>query len=265
MRAIWKGHIRFSLVTIPVQIYSAIESKGNISFKQLHDHDNGRISYKKVCKSCKEEVPYKNIVKGYEYEDDQYVVFTKKELEAIKLDSTRTIDIEAFVDISEVHPSRYESVSFIGPNGEVAHATYALLRDTLAQTQKAGIGRIILRDREDVVLLAPYDNGIIMYKLRYPYELRDIKNVPELPETIELDQAQVELAKTLVSTMEKDFTEIDFSDRYRIALDDLVQDKIAGKEIISMEDDAAPSVPVVDIMSVLKESVEKAKSLKKGA
>jgi len=141
MRSIWKGHIRFSLVTIPIQIFNAINRGSNISFNQLCKKDMGRVSYRKVCRSCNEELGMKDIVKGYEYTDDQYVVLEKQELDSIKLKSTRAIDIEAFVDINEVHPSRFEATYFVGPNGDVAKKTYGLFCEVLRRSGKAGVGR----------------------------------------------------------------------------------------------------------------------------
>jgi len=262
MRSMWKGHIRFSLVTIPIQIFNAVEKKNNISFKQLHKEDKGRVGYNKVCKTCNTTVPFADIVKGYEYEPDQYVVFEKSELEAIKLKSTRAIDIEAFVDISEVHPSRFEAVYFVGPNGEVASKTFNLFCQTLKKTGKAGIGRIILRDKEDVVLLTAEKNALIMYKLRYPNEVRSMDKVPDIVES-EIDEAQLKLAETLVASLETTFDKVNFDDRYRDALMELVQSKIEGKEIVRIEDEVEK--PVVDIMSALKASIDAAKELKKGA
>jgi len=205
MRSIWKGHIRFSLVTIPIQIFNAIESGNNISFKQLHNEDNGRISYKKVCTSCEEEVPYGDIVKGYEYEPDQYVILKKEEFASIKLKSNRAIDVDAFVDVNEVHPSRFEAVYYVGPNGEIAIKTFNLFRKALLKTNKAGVGRIILRDREDVVLLTAQGDGLVMYKLRYPYELRKMEDVPDLKD-VEVDETQLKLAETLIASLDKGFT-----------------------------------------------------------
>jgi len=264
MRSVWKGHIRFSLVTIPIQIFNAIEYKGNISFKQLHKADNGAVGYDKVCRSCNVKVPKEDIVKGYEYEPDQFVIIADEDIEKIKLKSTKAIDIEAFVDIEEVHPSRYESVYFVGPNGEVAQKTYSLFCQTLIKSKKAGIGRIILRDREDVVMLVPHQNGLIMYKLRYPYEVRSIEKVPDLPEKPEVDETQLKLAQTLVDSLSTKFEEVDFEDRYRDAIIELVNNKVDGKETVSMSD-AEEDTPVVDIMSALKESIEKAKKAKKSA
>lgn len=261
MRSVWKGHIRFSLVNIPIQIFNAVESKGNLSFNQLHNKDHGRVKYKKVCASCEEEVPYGDIVKGYEYQPDQYVVLQPEELATLKLQSTKSIDIEAFVEMDEVPASRYEAVYFVGPNGEGAQKTFSLFCQTLKKSGKAGVGRIILRDREDVVLIKPRKHGLVMYKLRFPYELRSIDDVPDLVE-IEVDQAQLDLAQTLVSSLEKPFSEIDFTDRYKDALLELVEDKINGKEIIP-KIESAESAPVVDIMDALKASIEAAKEKKK--
>ena len=257
MRSIWKGHIRFSLVTIPIQIFTAIESKSKISFRQLHGEDNGRISYKKICTSCEKEVPFGDIVKGYEYEPDQYVVLTKEEMNSVKLESTKAIDIEAFIDLNEVHPTRFETVYFIGPNGDVATKTFSLLLQTLKKSNKAGVGRVILRDKEDVVLITPQGEGLLMYKLRYPNELRKMENVPNLG-TVEVDKKQMELAETLVESLSTTFDKINFDDNYKDALMDLVNSKIEGKEIITIDDDKKDK-PVVDIMDALKASIEAAK------
>lgn len=263
MRSIWKGHIRFSLVTIPIQIFNAIERNNDIRFKQLHNKDNGPVGYDKVCRSCNTKVASQDIVKGYEYEPDQFVVIAKSELDSLKLKSTRAIEIEAFVDISEVHPSRFEAVYFVGPNGEIAQKTFNLFTHTLKKSKKAGVGRIILRDREDVVMIVAEGKGLIMYKLRYPYEVRQMEDVPDLKE-MEIDEEQLKLAETLVSSLATSFDKVDFEDRYRDAVMDLVQNKVEGKEVVTISEDEEDK-PVVDIMAALKASIEDAKNLKKGA
>ena len=263
MRSVWKGHIRFSLVTIPIQVFNAVETGNTISFNQLHKEDNGRIAYHKVCRTCDKKVSSKEIVKGYEYSKDQYVVLEKKEFDAIKLKSTRAIDMEAFVDIAEVHPSRYEAVYFVGPAGEVAKQTFGLFTEVLRRSNKAGVGRIVLRDKEDVVLLVPEGKGLMMYKLRYPYEVRSMDDVPDLDD-IEIDEKQMELAETLVNSLATTFDQVDFSDRYRDALLDIVNQKIEGKEIVTSSDEEYEA-PVIDIMDALKASIEEAKNMKKGA
>jgi DNA end-binding protein Ku len=262
MRSIWKGHIRFSLVTIPVQIFNGLEAATELSFKQLHDKDNGKINYKKVCSSCQEEVPFGNIIKGFEYEPERYVVFKKDELDNVKLKSTKVIDIEAFVDIAEVHPSRFEALYFVGPNGDIANPTYNLLKQSLLKSGKAGVGKVVIREREDVVLLMPEKEGIIMYKLRYPNEVRSVKDIPDVKDT-PVDAAQLNLADTLISSMVKPFGDIVFKDTYVDAVMSMVQEKVSGKQVVSIES-SEESAPVVDIMEALKRSIEEAK-LKKGA
>ncbi|MBK9735327.1 MAG: Ku protein [Saprospiraceae bacterium] len=262
MRSIWKGHIRFSLVTIPVQVFNGLETEKELSFKQLHDHDNGKINYKKVCSICHEEVPFGNITKGYEYEPDKYVVFKKDELENVKLKSTKIIDIEAFVNIAEVHPSRFEALYFVGPNGDIANPTFNLLKQALLNSGKAGVGKLVLREREDVVLLMPEKDGIIMYKLRYPYEVRNISEVPDIKE-LPVDQKKLELVNTLINSMVKPFSEVEFIDHYRDAVMEMVSEKVSGKEVINI-DTPDEEAPVVDIMEALRKSIEASKE-KKGA
>lgn len=262
MRSIWKGHVRFSLVTIPVQLFSAIETKNNVSFRQIHKEDNGRVGYNKVCRECDQTLTKEDIVKGYEYEKDQYAIFTEQELESVRIESTRAIDITAFISVGEVHPSRFEAVYYLGPNGDVAQDTFSLLRTALESTNKVGIGRLALRDREDVVLLAPYGKALILYKLRYPYEIRSVDAVPNISnKAVEVEQLQ--LATTLIASMTKSFDEVNFEDAYQSALLDLVKSKIDGKEIIQVEETNVTSV--VNIMDALKSSIDAAKKLKKGA
>lgn len=160
-----------------------------------------------------------------------------------------------------MHPTRFETFYFVGPNGDVAVKTFNLFTKTLKNSGKAGVGRIILRDKEDVVLLKEHKGGLLMYKLRYPYELRKMENVPNLEET-EVDQAQLDLAQTLVASLTKSFEEVSFEDRYRDALMKMVENKVDGKQIISIAEEEQDT-PVVDIMSALKKSIADAK--KKGA
>ena len=259
MRAIWKGFIRFSLVNIPIKLYSAIESGATLSFKQLHKEDNGQVGYKKVCKTCETTLSTDDIVKGYEYEPGHYVIIDKQDFEKIRLKSTKVIDIEAFVDASEIHPTLFDTPYFIGPDGEVAAKSYHLLCETLKETNKIGVGRVVLRDREHTVVISPHDGGMLIYKLRYPDELRNINSVPQL-QAGETDTSQIDLAKTLVDTMTKPFSELELKDRYKTALIEMIHAKIEGKEVVAAAEESAP---VVDIMTALKESIEQAKAQKK--
>lgn len=258
MRSMWKGHLRFSLVTIPIQIFNAVDASGEIKFNQLHGSDNGKINYKKVCSECEKEVPMADIVKGYEYAPDQYVVLKAEELDNIKLASNKAIDIQAFVDIAEVHPTRFEAVYYIGPQGAIAIPTFNLLYKALKKANKAGVGRIVLREKEDVVLLVPENQGLIMYKLRYPNELKKMADVPDLKDEA-VDEAQLQLADTLINSLSKKFEEINFKDQYKDAVLEIVNQKVAGKETVTLTE-AAASAPVVDIMTALKQSIDQAKA-----
>ena len=259
MRAIWKGHIRFSLVTIPVRIYNAIETSQQISFKQLHRDDNGPVGYDKVCRKCNETVSQEDIVKGYPYEPDSYVVIEPEDIQKIKLKSTKVIEIEGFVDPKDVPSTLYDTPYFAGPDGEVAAKAYALLCETLKKTGKMGIGKVVLRDRESVMLLSAQDKGLVLYKLRWPKEMRKINDIPLLEEAT-ADKSELKLAETLVSSMTKKFKDIKIQDKYKEALVEMIQAKVDGKEIVTVEEEEKP---VVDIMSALKESIDQAKKEKK--
>ena len=260
MRPIWKGHIRFSLVTIPIRIYNAIETSETISFKQLHKKDNGQIGYDKKCEKCSQLVKNEEIVKGYQYEPDQFAIIEPDDLNKLKLKSTKVIEIEGFIDASEVHPTLYDTPYFAGPDGDIAAKTYALLCHTLRESGKMGIGKVVIRDRESVVLLSPQEKGLLLYKLRYPNEVRKITEVPDLESVSRADKDQLKLAKTLVDSMSKPFSQIQLRDKYKDAVRELIKAKIDGKEIVTVEEEEKP---VVDIMTALKESIEQAKKVKK--
>ncbi len=259
MRAIWKGHIRFSLVTIPVRIYNAVDTDQTIRFNQLHKEDHGPIGYDKKCKKCNKVVTSQEIVKGYPYEPDRFVIVEKEDLDKLKLKSTKIIEIEGFIDASEVHPTLYEAPYYAGPDGPVAVKAYALLAATLKETGKMGIGKVVLRDREDVVMIAPHENGICLYKLRSPKEVRSIADVPQI-DSKGVDKKQLELAKNLVESMETTLDKLDLTDKYNDALREMIEAKIEGKQIVTVEEEEKP---IVDIMTALKQSIEQAKAQRK--
>ena len=256
MRAIWKGHIRFSLVTIPIRVYNAIDSGQTISFNLLSKEGHNQVSYEKKDKVTGKTLRTEDIVKGYQYEPGQFVIINDEDFTKVKLKSTRVIDIEGFVLASEVHPTLFDAPYFIGPDGEIAAKTYSLLAKTLKESGKVGVGRVVLRDRETVVLLTPEKNGILLYKLRYPKEVKSISEVPQLLEDVKVDKEQVKMAKMLVDSMSRKFTQIEMKDHYQDALRGMIQAKIEGKEIVTV---AEEETPVVDIMTALKASIEKAK------
>jgi DNA end-binding protein Ku len=259
MRSIWKGHIQFSLVTIPVRIYNAVDTEETIAFKQLHKEDNGAVGYEKKCKKCGKALTAEEIVKGYEFEPEQYVIVSADDFAKIKLKSTKVIEIEGFIDATDVHPSLFEAPYLAGPDGVVAAKSYSLLTAALRASGKVGIGKVALRDREETVMIAPQDGGIMLYKLRQPNEVRKMDDVPQL-ERREVNKDELKLSISLVESMASSLKEIDLSDRYRDALREVIEAKIAGREVV-----AAPEVmaPVIDIMTALKQSIEQTKAKKK--
>jgi DNA end-binding protein Ku len=256
MRAIWKGHIRFSLVTIPIRVYNAIDSAQTLSFNLLSKEGHNPVAYEKKDKVTGQTLRQEDIVKGYQYEPGQFVIIDDEDFGKVRLKSTRLIEIEGFVKATEVHPSLFEAPYYLGPDGEVAAKTYALLCKTLKESGKVGVGRVVLRDRESVVLLTPEKNGILLYRLRYPNEVKNIGEVPQLLEDVKVDKAQIKMAKMLVDSMSRQFVDIEMKDNYQDALRDMIQAKIEGKEIVSVTEEEAP---VVDIMTALKASIAKAK------
>ena len=259
MRSIWKGHIRFSLVTIPIRIYNAVDTEETIRFQQLHKEDNGAVGYEKKCKKCGKSLTAEEIVKGYEFEPEQYVIVSADDFTKIKLQSTKVIEIEGFIDAAEIHPTLYEAPYLAGPDGAVAAKTYSLLSEALKASGKVGLGKVVLRDREETVMIAPQDGGIILYKLRQPNEVRKMDDVPQM-ERREANKDELKLSISLVESMASTLKEIDMTDRYRDALREVIEAKIAGREVVT-----APEVekPVVDIMTALKQSIEQTKAKKK--
>ena len=259
MRSIWKGHIRFSLVTIPIRIYNAVDTEETIRFQQLHKEDNGAVGYEKKCKKCGKSLTAEEIIKGYQFEPEQYVIVSQEDLAKIKLQSTKLIEIDGFIDAAEVHPTLYEAPYLAGPDGVVAAKTYSLLSEALKASGKVGIGKVVLRDREETVMIAAQDGGIILYKLRQPNEVRKMDDVPQV-ERKEVNKDELKLSISLVESMASSLSEIDMTDRYRDALREMIEAKIAGREVV-----VAPEAekPVVDLMTALKQSIEQTKAKKK--
>lgn len=255
MRAIWKGHIQFSLVTIPVRIYNAIDAGQSISFNLLSKEGHNPVSYEKKDKVTGETLKNDDIVKGYQYEPGQYVIIDQEDFEKVRLKSEKVIEIQGFVDASEVQPSLFEVPYYIGPDGDVAAKTYGLLAETLKQSNKLGVGKVVLRDRETPLLLSPHEKGIVMYRLRYPNEVRNINEVPLLKD-IKADKEQLKLAKTLVDSMTVPFSTIEMKDHYTEKLREIIEAKVEGKEVVVVEEEAPK---VVDIMTALKASIDAAK------
>src|SRR5690349_12846129 len=206
MRSIWKGHIRFLLVAIPIRVYNAIEASEKIQFNQLHREDFGPVGYDKRCKKCSQIVTNDQITKGYQYEPDRYALVEPDEIAKIKIKTTKAIDIIGFVDSSEIPRTFDDAPYYLGPDGAVAEKPYALLRQVLKDTGKVGLAKVVLRDREDLVAVFPLENGIVLQKLRYPAEIRKMQDVPEVDAAPKIDKKELQLATSLVEQMVTSFS-----------------------------------------------------------
>ncbi len=254
MRSIWKGHIRFLLVAIPVRIYNAIEASEKIQFNQLHREDFGPIGYDKRCKKCGQVVTNDEITKGYQYESDRYAIVEPEEIAKVKIKTNKAVDIMGFVDASEIPPTFYDAPYYAGPDGPVSEKPYALLRQVLKDTGKVGLAKVVLRDREDLVAVFPHEEGIVLQKLHYPAEVRSMRDVPELDGAQKLDKKELSLATNLVEQMVTSFSDIDTVDHYHEALRKLIDSKIKGKKVTEFE--KIEEVPRLDIMTALKKSLQ---------
>ncbi|HXF36643.1 MAG TPA: Ku protein [Actinomycetota bacterium] len=256
-RAMWKGAISFGLVTIPVAVYPATEER-SLRFNQLHAKDDGRIRYKRVCSVCGEEVPYDEIVKGYEYEKDRYVTLTDEELDAVPVESSRAIDIERFVDLEEIDPIYFKKSYYLVPE-EVGAKAYVLLREAMSRDGKVGIAKVSFRDKEHLAALRFKDRAFVLETMFWPDEIREAEGVDV---DAEVRPQEVEMARQLIESLSGPFDPEAYRDEYREKLLEIVERKVAGEEITVAEEAEAPQ-KVVDLMAALKASVEAAKQKEK--
>lgn len=254
-RSMWKGAITFGLITIPVGLYSATESTG-ISFHLLDAEDGSRIRYRRINESTGEEVDWEDTVKGFEYESGKYVTFTREELDRIPSESHRTIDVVQFVDVDEIDPVYFDTTYYIAPD-EVGVKAYALLAKALDVSDRVGIAKVTLREKEHLAALRPYDGMLVLDTMRWPNEIRvadfDVLEDPPAPSDQELA-----MAGQLIDQLTDRFDPALFRDTYRDRLDEAIQAKIAGEDIVVAEEEP-PSDKVVDLLEALRSSVEQTK------
>ncbi len=254
MKTMWKGAISFGLVSIPVRVYTATDEK-TLRFNQLHEKDHGRIRYKRVCAKDGEEVPYDEIVKGYEYEKDHYVVLSDDELDSVPVESSRAIDIEQFVDISEIDPVYFKKSYYLAPE-ETGVKAYSLLREALREGGKVGIAKVSFRDKEHLAAIRLMDDVVVLDTMYWPDEIRPAE-FEELDKDVKVRPQEVQMAESLIENLTDDWDPTRYRDEYREALLEIVEKKVAGEEIEIVE--APEETKVVDLMEALKQSVESTK------
>ncbi|GAB9241421.1 non-homologous end joining protein Ku [Bradyrhizobium diazoefficiens] len=252
-RANWKGFLRLSLVTCPVALYPATSESEKISFNQLNRQTGHRIKYLKVDADTGDEVPNEDIVKGYELEKGQYIEVSKEELEEVALESTRTIEIDEFVDRSDIDPRYLIRPYYLRPDGKVGHDAFAVIRETIREMDKVAIGRVVLTNREHIIALEARDKGLIGTLLRYPYEVRSEQEYFDEIQDVKVTKDMLDLAKHIVNQKAGRFDPEKFEDHYESALVELINQKRAGKVIRPKERPKGENV--VDLMDALRKSV----------
>ncbi|MFT4110273.1 Ku protein [Propionicimonas sp.] len=260
-RSIWKGAVSFGLVTIPVKVYGATEEK-DISFRQVHRADQGRIRYKRVCEVCGEEVPFAEIVKGYESADGRLAILEPSDFADLPAADGKTVDVVQFVDVDDIDPTYFDRTYFLEAE-KVGTKPYVLLREALTETGKAAVVKVALRSRETLALIRPVGEVLRMHTMLWPDELRD--SAFAAPEgEVKVSKAEVAMARSFIDQLSGDFDPEAFADDYREALEKVIEAKLEGVELPAPE--AAPQeAQVVDLVAALRASVEAAKKRRQEA
>lgn len=261
MRSVWRGAISFGLVTISVKLYTATEEH-NFRFHQVHREDGGRIRYQRVCSACGEEVEYSEIVKGYETESGAMIMLDNEDFDKLPVKSSHSIDVVEFVPSAEIDPIYFGKTYYLEPD-KTAARPYVLLRQALLDTDRYAVVKITIRQRETLAMLRPHDDMLVLQTMLWPDEIRT-PDFEFLTSDIEVRPQELQMATSLVHSMAGSFTPEEFTDDYRDALEDLIEAKSAGAEI-PRQAEAPESGEVIDLMTALEQSVEKARSARSGS
>jgi len=253
-RANWKGYLRLSLVSCPVALFPATSEREKISFHQINKKTGRRVRMMRVDEETRDEVPYENVVKGYEVGDGEYIEVTPEELEAVAIESKRTIEIDEFVPKNEIDDLYNVRPYYIVPDGDVGTDAFAVIRDIIASMKKVALARVVLTSREHVMAIEPRGKGLVGTLLRYPYEVRDAEDYFADIDDVKISKDMMELAEHIVKTKSGHFKPDKFQDRYEDALKELLKKKQAGEKITAPK--PVKESNVVNLMDALRRSVE---------
>src|SRR5215469_5126999 len=259
-RAYWKGFLRLSLVSCPIQLFPATSEREKISFNQINKETGNRIRYRKVDEDTGEEVRPDEIVKGYQVDKGRYVEISDEEVEAIAIESTRTIEIDEFVPRTEIDDLYLIRPYYIVPDGKVGHDAFAVIRETIRSLDKVALARVVLTNREHVIALEARDKGLVGMLLRYPYEVRDAAEYFDDIQDVKITKDMLDLAKHIVEQRSGHFEPERFEDHYETALAELLANKQKGLPIAAVKK-LAPS-NVVNLMDALRQSLASDKTAK---
>jgi DNA end-binding protein Ku len=260
-RPTWKGYIKVSLVNIPVKVYPATEASATISFNQLHAACQTKIQQKKWCPKCEIELTQADIVKGYQFEKNRWVVIEEEDIAKVKTESTKIINLLQFTDVDAIDPMYVDSTYYLAPEGPMAADAYAVMRDGMQG--KAGIGKVAIHGREYLVAVKPHKQGLVMYTLHHAAEIRTIDQIEELREVRgKANAAEMKLARQVIESIEGDLNLSDYKDEYQEGLRAIIDAKVAGEEIVEPDEVEAPP-KVVDLMEALRKSLDQVSTGKK--
>ncbi len=253
-----KSVITFGMVAIPIAMYTATQDK-DIHFNQLHKEDNSRIRYKKTCAHCGKEIKAEDIVKGFEYDKDKYVVVTDEEIEKIKTEKEKSIQILHFAQLGQISPVYYDKTYQAAPEpgGEKA---FELLRAALMAQQKVAIGKTVMGTKDTLMAIIPREDGVLISTMFYADDIRELQKSYAKPE---VSKPELNMAKTLINSMDTPFDPAKYKDEYQTKLRELIETKISGKEVVAAQPESTGKV--IDLMEALKASVDKAKKDKETA
>jgi DNA end-binding protein Ku len=259
-RPTWKGYLKVSLVTIPVKVFPATESAAALSFNQLHAECKTRIQQKKWCPSCEREVTISEVVKGYEHQKGQYVIVEEEDIQKVRVESSRVIDLAQFTDAADIDPIYVDRAYYLAPDGGMAADAFAVMREGMAG--KAGIGKVALYGREYLVAVKPQKKGLVMYTLHHDAEIRSIDQIEELNSVpSKVKPEEMKLAKQVIATFDGELNLKEYKDEYKEGLRAIIEAKIAGEEIVAPEEHEPPKV--VDLMEALRRSLNSVSTEKK--
>src|ERR687891_508803 len=259
-RPTWKGFLKVSLVNIPVKVFPATESSATISFNQLHAECQTRIQQKRWCPHCEREVSNAELAKGYEFEKGRYVIVSEEDIQKVRVESTRVINLVQFANAADIDPIYVDRAYYLAPDGPMAGDAFPVMRDGMAG--KAGIGKVALYGREYLVAIKPQKKGLVMYTLHHEAEIRSIDEIEELNSVpSKVKPEEMKLAKQVVSTFDAELNLKDYKDEYKEGLRQIIDAKIAGEEIVAPDVQEPPKV--VDLMEALRRSLDAVSTEKK--
>lgn len=257
MRAIWSGAISFGLVNIPIKLYSASEERA-LHFNLLHKTDfPPPVRFARVCRADGQEIPYEEIVHGYQYQKGDYIVLADEDFEKANQKKTKSISISGFTNLIEIDSIYFEKPYFLEPT-RGAERPYALLREALTKTNKVGLGKFVLRNREHLVIVKPFGHGLLLNQLRFQEELKKISAL-KIPEITEVGRQEIDMAISLIEQLSQPFQPQKYKDEYTAELEDVIRQKAEGK-IPAIKGTAPEPTPAKDLMTVLMRSLEQARS-----